>query len=86
MIACNIKAYLTIFHEMNFLFSLDNLILLKWQMHFSVVGDRNLVLVTVSAKSIGIGIGAEFFFPKLKLFFSQIFLIFFPFLKEYKFL
>ena len=42
MIACNIKAYLTIFHEMNFLFSLDNLILLKWQMHFSVASDMEL--------------------------------------------
>ena len=38
----NIKAYLTIFHEMNFLFSLDNLIPLKWQMHFSLASDMEL--------------------------------------------
>ena len=47
---------------------------------FLVVWDRNSVSVTVLAESIGIG--AEFFFPKPKLFFFQILLIFSYFLGE----
>ena len=54
--------YLTIFHEMNFLFSLDNLILLKWQMHFSVASDQRYtyrVLQTVQMKLILLCVWAE---------------------------
>ena len=51
--------------------------LLPRQSWMIVVWDRNSVSVTVSAKSIGIGIRAEFFFSKTETFFLSNFTHFF---------
>ena len=47
---------------------------------FNLMWDQNSVLVRVSAESIGIGIGAEIFFPETETFFFQILIIFSYFL------